>query len=57
MHIEPYEPRHFDAVIGFSLRAWTPVFDSIQKNTPVGIGNSDDALSLMRMMDKVYENK
>ena len=31
MHIEPYEPRHFDAVIGFSLRAWTPVFDSIQK--------------------------
>ena len=31
MHIEPYEPRHFDAVIRFSLRAWAPVFDSIQK--------------------------
>ena len=31
MQIEPYEPRHLDAVIRLSLRAWTPVFDSIQK--------------------------
>ncbi|WP_199330651.1 hypothetical protein [Microcoleus sp. FACHB-68] len=31
MQIEPYDPRHLDAVIRLSLRAWTPVFDSIQK--------------------------
>lgn len=31
MQIEPYDPHHLDAVIGLSLRAWTPVFDSIQK--------------------------
>ena len=31
MQIEPYDPRHLDAVISLSLRAWTPVFDSIQK--------------------------
>ena len=31
MRIEPYDPRQLDAVIGLSLRAWTPVFDSIQK--------------------------
>lgn len=31
MQIEPYDPRHLDAVICLSLRAWTPVFDSIQK--------------------------
>ena len=30
MQIEPYDPRHLDAVIRLSLRAWTPVFDSIQ---------------------------
>lgn len=30
MHIEPYAPRHLNAVIRLSLRAWTPVFDSIQ---------------------------
>jgi ribosomal protein S18 acetylase RimI-like enzyme len=31
MQIEPYDPRQLDAVIRLSLRAWTPVFDSIQK--------------------------
>jgi len=30
MQIEPYDPHHLDAVIRLSLRAWTPVFDSIQ---------------------------
>lgn len=30
IHIEPYDPRHLDAVIHLSLRAWTPVFDSIE---------------------------
>ena len=29
--IEPYNPHHLDAVVRLSLRAWTPVFDSIQK--------------------------
>jgi len=31
MEIEPYGPQHLDAVIRLSLRAWAPVFDSIQK--------------------------
>jgi GNAT superfamily N-acetyltransferase len=31
MQIEPYNPQHLDAVVRLSLRAWTPVFDSIQK--------------------------
>jgi GNAT superfamily N-acetyltransferase len=31
MQIEPYDPYHLDAVIRLSLRAWTPVFDSIHK--------------------------
>lgn len=31
MQIEPYEDSQLDAVIRLSLRAWTPVFDSIQK--------------------------
>ena len=31
MRIELYDPRQLDAVIRLSLRAWTPVFDSIQK--------------------------
>jgi hypothetical protein len=30
MQIEPYNPHHLDAVVRLSLRAWTPVFDSIQ---------------------------
>ena len=31
MRIEPYDSCQLDAVIRLSLRAWTPVFDSIQK--------------------------
>ncbi|MEG4916284.1 GNAT family N-acetyltransferase [Microcoleus sp. B7-D4] len=31
MQIEPYDPHHLDAVVRLSLRAWAPVFDSIQK--------------------------
>ena len=30
MQIEPYNPHQLDAVVRLSLRAWTPVFDSIQ---------------------------
>jgi ribosomal protein S18 acetylase RimI-like enzyme len=30
MQIEPYDTHHLNAVIRLSLRAWTPVFDSIQ---------------------------
>ncbi|WP_293210218.1 MULTISPECIES: GNAT family N-acetyltransferase [unclassified Microcoleus] len=31
MRIEPYDAQQLDAIIRLSLRAWTPVFDSIQK--------------------------
>ena len=31
MQIETYEPEQLDAVVRLSLRAWAPVFDSIQK--------------------------
>lgn len=31
IRIEPYEARHLDAVVALSLRAWAPVFDSIQQ--------------------------
>lgn len=31
MQIEPYAPHHLDALVCLSLRAWTPVFDSIQR--------------------------
>ncbi len=41
----------------FWLSEITHFFDSIEQDTPVDIGNSNDALSLMRMIDKVYENK
>lgn len=30
MQIEPYAPRYLDDVVRLSLRAWTPVFDSIK---------------------------
>lgn len=30
MEIEPYAPHHRAAVVGLALRAWAPVFDSIQ---------------------------
>lgn len=32
-------------------------FDAIQKNNPIQIGNSEDALKLMKILDKVYEQK
>ena len=37
MRLEPYSPGHLDAIIRLSLRAWTPVFDSMQQtmNTDV----------------------
>jgi GNAT superfamily N-acetyltransferase len=31
MRIEPYTPDYLDAVVRLSLRAWAPVFDSIQQ--------------------------
>ncbi|MCU0569705.1 MAG: GNAT family N-acetyltransferase [Oculatellaceae cyanobacterium Prado106] len=31
MHIESYEPQQLDAVVGLSLRAWSPVFDAMQE--------------------------
>ena len=30
MRISPYDPRKLDSVIRLSLRAWVPLFDSIQ---------------------------
>ncbi|NER19934.1 MAG: GNAT family N-acetyltransferase [Symploca sp. SIO1B1] len=30
MQIQPYDPRYLDAVVCLSLRAWAPVFASIQ---------------------------
>jgi hypothetical protein len=30
MQIEQYTPQHLDAIVRLSLRAWTPVFESIQ---------------------------
>lgn len=32
MEIESYSPHHRDAIVRLSLRAWTPVFDSIQNS-------------------------
>lgn len=32
MRIEPYSANQLDSVIRLSLRAWTPVFDSLQKS-------------------------
>jgi ribosomal protein S18 acetylase RimI-like enzyme len=31
MRIEPYDAHHLDAIIRLSLRAWSPVFDSLQQ--------------------------
>ncbi|HEU5098231.1 MAG TPA: GNAT family N-acetyltransferase [Roseiflexaceae bacterium] len=30
-HIEPYDSNQLDAIVQLSLRAWAPVFDSLQK--------------------------
>jgi predicted dehydrogenase len=32
-------------------------FSAIMENEPITIGNSEDALKLMRLIDKVYENR
>lgn len=40
MQIEPYDPSHLDAVKSLSLRAWTPVFDSIQKAMDIEVYRS-----------------
>ena len=37
MQIEPYTPCHLDAVIRLSLRAWTPVFGSLQNAMNVDV--------------------
>jgi GNAT superfamily N-acetyltransferase len=37
MQIEPYDPRHLDAIVRLSLRAWSPVFDSIQNAMDAGV--------------------
>ena len=31
MNIEPYHSSHADAVVRLSLRAWSPVFDSLKE--------------------------
>ncbi|MFN6539323.1 MAG: GNAT family N-acetyltransferase [Nostoc sp. EkiNYC01] len=40
MRIEPYDPGQLDAVIRLSLRAWSPVFDSLQKAIDVDVYRS-----------------
>ena len=37
MRIQPYDPEQLDAVVRLSLRAWAPVFDSIQKVMDVDV--------------------
>ena len=37
MQIEPYSLCHLDTIIRLSLRAWTPVFDSIQNTMAAGV--------------------
>lgn len=41
----------------FWLSEITHFFDAIEQDTLIEIGNSGDALRLMRMMDKIYENR
>jgi hypothetical protein len=31
MHIAPYAPDHRDAIVELSLRAWAPVFASLER--------------------------
>jgi len=40
MRIEPYEDSQLDAVKSLSLRAWTPVFDSIQQAMDIDVYGS-----------------
>jgi hypothetical protein len=37
MQIRPYNPAQLDVVVRLSLRAWTPVFDSLQKVMDVDV--------------------
>ncbi len=37
IRIEPYEPRHLDAVVDLSLRAWAPVFVSIKDSMELAV--------------------
>jgi GNAT superfamily N-acetyltransferase len=37
VRIEPYNAHHLDAIIQLSLRAWTPVFESIQNAMDVEV--------------------
>jgi ribosomal protein S18 acetylase RimI-like enzyme len=37
MQFQPYDPEQLDAVVRLSLRAWTPVFDSLQKVMEVDV--------------------
>ena len=37
MWIQPYDPEQLEAVVRLSLRAWAPVFDSIQKVMDVDV--------------------
>jgi ribosomal protein S18 acetylase RimI-like enzyme len=40
MRIEPYEDSQLDAIKSLSLRAWSPVFDSIQKAMDIDVYHS-----------------
>ncbi|RCJ20682.1 GNAT family acetyltransferase [Nostoc sp. ATCC 43529] len=40
MQIEPYDPGQLDAVIRLSLRAWSPVFDSLSEALDVDVYRS-----------------
>lgn len=40
MRIEPYEDNQLDTIKSFSLRAWSPVFDSIQKAMDIEVYHS-----------------
>jgi hypothetical protein len=47
-HIEYYTDKSWEEEVGH-------FFDSIQNNTPITTGTSDDALKLMNMMDRIYD--
>jgi hypothetical protein len=40
MRIEPYEDSQLDTIKSLSLRAWSPVFDSIQKAMDIDVYRS-----------------
>lgn len=37
MQIQPYEPDHLPAIVQLSLRAWSPVFESIKNTMDPGV--------------------